>query len=235
MGILKSAIGLNKKKEKPIKVRKSVSEIIKLSNTQTHEEKKAALLKYLENLKNLESRLWGVTIKTISNGEDRVLEDANHLIYLISRNKHDTLKKILKTKSINDFIKNIKNLREDFWVLRKQIKQKNHLRNLISNYTIKLVNEENYIKLEKIFLLEKQLHEVIEKQEDEINRILVEVNTIKAPQETKIETYISALINLRTILSGHMDHHSLWEEERYGYSNTSNILHALIKEVKEDI
>lgn len=235
MGILKSALKLGSKNEITTKKKISVSQLIKFSRTQTPEERKESLLKYLENLQKLESKLWGITIKTISNGEDRVLEDTNHLIYLISRNKADNLNKILKTKNLKEFAKDIKNLREDFLVLKRQIKQKNHLRNLISNYTIRLVSEENYAKLETIFLLEKQLHEVIEKQEEEINRILIEVHNIKLPIDKRIDSFITSLIKMRGVLSGHMDHHALWEEERYGYSNTSNILHSLIKEVKEDI
>jgi hypothetical protein len=232
MGILAKAIGRKELKSTSSKRKGTISDIIKFSSVQTHEEKKKSLLLFLENLKQLESKLWGVTIQNLSNGEEVVLEDANHLIYLISRDNTESLKKVLKSKEIKEFTKDIENLREDFLILKKQIKRKENLKNLISNYSIRLVSEENYSKLEKVFLLEKQLNEVIAKQDEELNNLLKNISQIKFPIENKEKLFLDSLVKMRKILSGHMDHHSLWEEEKQGFSNTSNIISSLIKEVK---
>ncbi len=234
MGLIEAVLNKSKKQQIQKSTGKTFSQIIKFSQVQTHKERKKSLLEYLEKLQQTEARLWGVTIKTVSNSEDRVLEDTNHLIYLINNDK-SKLKKILNSKDVKTFRRDLKNLREDFLFLKRQIKRKDALKNLISNYTIKLVNEENYPKLENIFLLEKQLHEVIDKQNIELSEILKEVSSIKIPENSKVDIFISSLLLLRKILSGHMDHHSLWEEEMQGYSNTSNIIHAIIKEVNSDI
>ncbi len=235
MGLISKVANVKKTKQDGNNRKGTISEIIRFSHVQTHEERKKSLLLFLENLKQLETRLWGVTIQNLSNGEEIVLEDANHLIYLVSRDKDEKLKLILKSKEISEFISDIENLREDFLVLKKQIKRKENLKNLISNYTIKLVSEENYSKLEQIFLLEKQLNEVIDKQEEELNKLLKNVSYIKFPEaNSKEKLFLDSLIKIRDILSGHLDHHSLWDEERQGFSNTSNIIHSLIKTIESD-
>lgn len=204
------------------------------SNPENFEISKKNLLKHLKELKALESKLWGVTINHLSSGEEVVLEDTNHLIYYISSEKHDELSKILEMKEIEDFLSDIRNLKSDFVYLKKQIKEKDKLKNLISSFTIKLVDEKNYDRLEDIFLLEKQLYDVIERQDEELSNFMENISKIKVDMNSKkVDAFMDSLVNIRKILAGHMDHHDLWEEERMGFSNTSNILHSLIKIVQE--
>lgn len=203
------------------------------------EEKKKTpkenLLIYLKTLKELESRLWGITLVQVSHEEDKLLEDANHLIQVFSKNSITDLHKIYKFKEVKEFVLEITKLREDFVYLKKQIKESDRLKNLITEYTIKLVSERNFSKLEKIFLLEKQLYDVIEIQDKNFSELFADISKIKnVSEETKIEVFMSSLKKTREILAGHMDFHSLWEEERMGFSNSSNIIHSLIKEVSDE-
>ncbi|MCA9495632.1 MAG: hypothetical protein KC589_01715, partial [Nanoarchaeota archaeon] len=64
---------------------------------------KDSLLKYLKSLKELEAKLWGIDLIHLSEGEERVLEDANHLVYLVSRDEYSKLKDILDLKDTNNF------------------------------------------------------------------------------------------------------------------------------------
>lgn len=209
-----------------------VMNIIRRKEPSIQEEKKY-LIKYLKELKALEAKLWGVTINHLSNDQEQVLEDANHLIYLISKEKIEELSEILSLKEVSDFTNDIRNLKNDFVYLKKQITKKEKLKNLIASYTIKLVDKKTYSSLEPIFLLEKQLYEVLEKQEEELETLTKEINSIKIDVNgKKIDLFLESLNKIRKILAGHMDHHSLWEEEKEGYSNVSNILTALIREVE---
>lgn len=187
------------------------------------------LLHYLEELKALESKLWGFTIQQLVSGEEEVLENTNHLIYKLQNKNHQELKEELKNKEIEEFLEHIKELKEDFTYLKKKVHQENVLKNLITNYTIKLVDKKTYPKLQEIFLLEKQLNEVLEVQEEAFNILLKDVNQIKLKEFEKEELFIETLKKIRNILAGHMDHHDLWEEERQGFSNTSNIILSLKK------
>ena len=196
---------------------------------------KENLLEHLKLLKELESKLWGITLVQVSHNEEKLMEDANHLIQVFSKNNITDLKKIYKFKETKEFISEVIKLREDFIHLRKQIKEGDRLKNLITQYTIRLVNERNFSKLEKIFLLEKQLYEVIEIQEREFVELFSTISKIKnIDDETKIDVFMDSLKKTRAILAGHMDFHALWEEERMGFSNSSNIIHSLIKVVNEE-
>lgn len=196
---------------------------------------KENLLIYLKTLKELESKLWGITLVNVSHDEDKLLENANHLIQVFSKNNIHDLKKIYSFKEVKEFISEISKLREDFVYLKKQIKESDRLKNLITEYTIKLVSERNFSKLEKIFILEKQLYDVIEVQDKNFSELFADISKIKnISDETKIEIFMESLKRTRGILAGHMDFHALWEEERTGFSNTSNIIHSLIKTVSEE-
>lgn len=86
-------------------------------------ETKNSLLSYLKNLKELEAKLWGIDLIHLSAGEERVLEDANHLIYLVSRNEYSKLKDILNLKDTSNFMKDLEDLRKDFFILKKLRKE----------------------------------------------------------------------------------------------------------------
>lgn len=200
------------------------------------QEAKEQLLEFLYELYQQEARLWGTTIETLATGEERVLEDTNHLLYLYAHGNHDTLESMLEQKELKDFLTDLKALKKDFQQLKKQVKERNELKNLISSYSIKLVDERNYLKLQKIFLLEKQLHLVLERQDEELSTLLKDTKALNISTEhEKKEHFLGSLKRLRSILAGHLDHHELWEEERQGYSNTSNIITALIREIREDV
>lgn len=198
--------------------------------------KKEKLLKYLFELKELEAKLWGVYINHLKNGEEEILEDTNHLIHLISRKKEDDLKQILELKQVNDFIKDLKNLKNDFLYFKKKIHYRNELKNAISNFTIKLVEPNNFGTLENIFLLEKKLYDLLDEQEEAINEILKDVSKLRIEtEEQKINLFLISLKKIRDILAGHKDLDYLFEKERLGFSTTSNIINSLIKMVKSNL
>lgn len=193
------------------------------------------LLSYLQELQHLESRLWGIVIKELENGEELVLENANHLLYLV-RNNGEEMKDFLQTKEVREFIEELKELREDFLYLKKKIKEKNRLKSLVNLYTLKLVTKNSYPKLEEIFLLEKQLNEVIEVQDRELMELIVDISYLEnLTGKEKVEGFIEGIKRIRKILSGHLEHHELWDRERMEFSNASNIISALIVRVKESI
>ncbi len=204
----------------------------KFENEKSFEEEKEILLKHLKKLKELEAKLWGITLKHLENGEEQILEDSNHIIHLVNHKKITELETILINKNTIQFKKDLLNLKEDFKILKKELKNKEGIKNSIANYTIKLVNHNIYSKLEEIFILEKQLYDVIEKQDEELNMFIQTFSKIKIEENKKIENFVNSLRNTRNILAGHLDHHSFWEEEKKGYSNTSNILNSLEKIVK---
>ena len=193
------------------------------------------LVSYLYELQHLEARLWGVIIKELENGEEMVLEDANHLIYL-AKHDVDELEEFLKKKEVQDFLKDLKDLREDFLYLKKKIKEKDKLKTLVNSYTLKLVNKKSYPHLEEVFLLEKQLNQVIEVQDKELMQLIVDISHLEdVSEDEKIQAFIDGLKRIRETLSGHLEHHDLWEKEREEYSNTSNIIHALIVRIKNSL
>ncbi|MDA3856119.1 MAG: hypothetical protein PF569_07725 [Candidatus Woesearchaeota archaeon] len=203
-------------------------------NKLIHEKEKIS--HYLLTLKNVEAKLWGVIIKDISHDEERVLEDTNHLIYLYSRGKHEDLKKILESKDFKEFLHDLDKLRKIFLILKKEIREKEKLKYLISNFTIKLVDSNNYEKFKNVFLLERVLYEILDKQDEDLIFLMDDLNKLKInSEEMKFEVFLRTLKDIRKILSGHLDHHYLFEEERYGYSNTSNVLYELIKIFKTDL
>ncbi len=197
---------------------------------------KEKLLEYLNELKKAEARLWGVKFNHLATGSEEAVEDANHLIYMLNNKKDEELEKLLGEKSIKEFLDDIRNLRNDLIYLKKEIKNKDNLKNKIMAYTITLVEKKNYHKMEEVFLLEKQLNEVIEKQEGEFDVFFKNFSNIKVDiKAKKTKVFLSSLVKVRRILAGHLDHHNLWEEERRGYSNISNILDALTKVVHKNI
>lgn len=214
----------------------SASEFFKRIKTNDDESSdKEKLLDFLKRLKSLESKLWGTTINNIAGEEEKLLEDANHILQVFTKNDISDIKKIFKFKEVNEFITETDKLREDFNYFKKMIKEEDRLKNLITKYTIKLVSHRNFKKLEKIFILEKQLYNVIERQDAEFQVLFSDFCKIKSvSKENQADKFIEALRDIRKILAGHMDYHSLWEDERYGFSNTSNILHSLIKTVDEE-
>jgi hypothetical protein len=199
-----------------------------------NKDSKTNLITFLEKLKDLEGQLWGITFNQIKNDEDEVLENTNHLIYLITNHSEQTLISLLKKKETIIFINELKQIRLDFLQLKKQIEQKNRLKNLITEFSIKCIDITDLEKLGIIFLHEKQLFEVLEKQQEEFQAFFDEIEElrIKKHDDDTVEYFLAALKRIRNILGGHIDNHSLWKEERIGYSNTSNIIHSLIDEVK---
>ena len=205
----------------------------KRNGTEIPKNNQEELLVFLKKLRQLESRLWGVTINELANGEEIVLEDTNHLIYLLTHQKHNELKAVLRLQEVRDFKKALQHLHDDFTLLRKQVRDGNKLRVLISSFTIKLVDKRNFARLEEIFLLEKQLDEVLERQELELRHLLNQASKMRSlPEEERLATFMDSLYKIRKILAGHLEHHNLWEEEREGFSNASNIILSLIKAVE---
>lgn len=196
---------------------------------------KEVLLLFLEELKKHEARLWGVTLNNIKTDEEEALEDSHHLIYLLQKSEQMSLKKILKLKETKDLLKDLKDIREDFLHLKKQIVHKGNLKSFISEFTLRSSNTQNVNSLSSILLLEKQLYEVLEKQDDEMKTLFEEIEALKIKKHDNdtVEYFITALKRIRSILAGHLDHHEFWEDERKGYSNISNILHTLIKKVEK--
>lgn len=203
-----------------------------LSVLTNNKNSKEDLLRYLTRLKELESKLWGVTLNDIAASEEMILESSNHLIFLLNNTTEKQMKSILALKEVKEFFYELKRLNEDFMYLKKKIKDKNKLKNYISKYTIKLVDQRRYDKMKNIFILEKQLYDVLDIQDMEFKKLMKEIKEIQyTDNDEKISDFMNHLYRVRDILAGHMDHHQLWEEELQGYSNTSNILTKLIKEV----
>ncbi len=200
------------------------------------EQERDKILKFLYDIQALESKLWGVIIKDINANEEKVLEDSNHLIYLYSRGKHQDLHKILKKKDFKAFLKDLNDLKKDFNLLKKTIKDKDRLKLLLSNFTIKLVDARNYDKFKDVFLLERMLYDVLDNQDDELAVIIGDISKMKVDtDDEKFDVFLQSLKNIREILAGHIETHNLFEDERGGFSNVSNIIYALIKIFKQDL
>ncbi len=195
---------------------------------------KEVLLSFLEELQKHESKLWGVTLNQIKSDEEEALEDSHHLIYLLQHKHKLSLKKILFLKETKDLLQDLKEIRDDFLHLKKQILYKGDLKSLISEFTLRCSNQNFMKEFNEILLLEKQLYEVLERQDDELKELFEEIDSlrIKKRDDATVEYFIDALKRIRTILAGHLDHHEFWEDERKGFSNISNILHELLKKVK---
>lgn len=208
-------------------------QFLKFKGNPNFEDEKNKLISFLKELKTIEANLWGVNIIHLQNGEEEILEDSNHLIYLISHSKeHSRLEEVLKLKEIKEFKKDLENLKNDFNFLKKRIVEKTKLKNLISNFTIKLVEPKNYLEMENVFLLEKKLYEIIETQDDELKDLFKNISKIKINEDEKTQVLIDSLKNIRTIFAGHHDLHKIWNDERKGFSNTSNIIHELLRIIK---
>jgi len=195
---------------------------------------KIELRDYLEKLQILESRLWKVTINDIASNEDNILEDTNHLIYLINHRKENDTKVKLRVKEVSEFLEEIKSLQGQFTFLKNMVRSEDRLRRLISEFSVRLVNKENYDALREVFILESQLYDVLEVQDNSLRHLIYSYGKIKFDEgDRKVDIFLDTLYKLREILAGHMEFHTLWEEERSGYSNASNIISSLIKKVKD--
>lgn len=194
-------------------------------------KEKENILQILRKLQILEAKLWGVIIYDLKDGEELILEDTNHLIYLINNQQELKLKNILKLKEVEKFLEDIENIKKDFNLLKKQIREKDRLKLLISNFTIKLIDSKNYENFKKVFLLEKDLSQILEKQDKDLNFLINDLKQVKInSDDEKIEFFIENLKKIRKILSGHIDEFSYLEkEERSAYSDTSNLIYELIQ------
>jgi len=192
------------------------------------------LLKFLKELQSLEAKLWGISITKIKNDEEIIIEDSNHLIYLILNEKQEILENILRQKDVKDFFSSLQILFKDFNSLKRKIHKRDYLKNLITKLSIKLVDKHNFKAMEDIFILEKQLYEVLDRQDEDFKNILIDSSSINISisQISKFEKLITILKDVRNILGGHLEHHELWEDERLEFSNTSNIIHSLIENVE---
>lgn len=222
-----------------INIMKNIDKIkhyFKKYHTKKIKKEKDKILQYLYELKHIEANLWGVNIVNLKNGEEETLEDTNHLIYLIANRDQKNLTKILKLKSTKDFFDNLNNIRNDFKILKRKILKKDKLKLLISNFTIKLVDFKNYNKFKEVFLYERMLYEVLDKQDEDFATLMKDISNMKInPNEDKIEIFVDSLKKIRNILSGHIEFCELFEDERNGYSNVSNIILGLIKIFETDI
>ncbi|MFP4402046.1 MAG: hypothetical protein ACLFPL_02345 [Candidatus Nanoarchaeia archaeon] len=178
---------------------------------------------------NQEAKLWGAQLVTLKNTQEDVLEEANHIIYKFQHTNEEEFKEYLKSKEVEEFIQEVLHIHEEFKELKKQINRQEVFKNTITSLTLLLMNEEIYSYFEDIFLLEKQLQEVLLWQENEFKELFKTSNELKHfdDKQLKAETIYGKLTHLRTILAGNLDHHELWEDEMQGFSNCSNILHAL--------
>jgi len=191
---------------------------------------------YLEDLQEKEAMLWGNIIKNLKEEENKLVENTNHLIYLINSKNYKTLEKLLLKKDVKEFLEDLELIKKDFLGLRRAIKDQDKLKLLISNFTIKLVDSANYEKFKLVFLLQRDLYEVLDRQELELKTLLNDVSKFKIETDKeKLDTFILYLKDLRDILAGHLDNYKHFEEERLGYSNTSNLLHELIKIFSQEI
>lgn len=199
------------------------------------EREREKILSFLYEIQSLESKLWGIIVKDINSQEEKVLEDSNHLVYLYSTGKHDSLNKILSDKEFKDFLKDLNDLKTDFKTLKKTIREKDKLKLLLSNFTIKLVDAQNYENFKDVFVLERMLYDVLDSQDEELSILISEIARMKVKSEEKMDVFLDSLKEIRRILSGHMETHDLFEEERSGFSNVSNIIYELIKIFKKEL
>jgi hypothetical protein len=207
---------------------------VSTENSIVKEKKK--LLDFLQELRVLEAKLWGVSLEKLETDEEVVIEDTNHIIHALLHKHDKDFHEFLLSKKYKEFVAEVEDLRKEFMVLKKNVERRDTLKNLISKYTIQLVDPSNYAKLEKIFLLEKQLYSVLDTQEEAFVLLLKELKGIKIITDAhKLDIFMQSLKSLRDVLAGHLDHHDLWKEERSGYSNTSNIIHSLIDIVNSDV
>ena len=177
-----------------------------------------------------EAKLWGVELKELKNNQENVLEEVNHLIYKFQNTNSNDMKKYLESKEFDEIEKELKIIHEELKHLKKLINRQEVFKNTLTSLTLLLVNEDTYELFEDIFLLEKQLQEVLIWQEEEFKQIFNTSKNLKIQEvnsQTKSELLYNQLIEVRKILAGNLDHHDLWEDEMQGFSNCSNILHAL--------
>lgn len=176
-----------------------------------------------------ESKLWGTQLQHLKNQQEDTLEDINHIVYKFQSLDEKALKEMLKSKDVEDVISELLNVYEEIKHLKKLINRQEVFKNTLNSLTLLLVNEETYQYFEDIFLLEKQLQQVIIWQEEEFKQLFKDSQDIKNAKDLnfKSELLYQKLIQMRQILAGNLDHHDLWRDEMQGFSNCSNILHAL--------
>ena len=191
------------------------------------------LFKELHKCLNLfieqEAKLWGVQLKELKHEQEDTLEDINHIIHKFQNKSEHDMKKILKDKEVDEILNELLQIHEDLKVLKKLINRQEVFKNTLTSLTLLLVNEETYQHFEDIFLLEKQLQQVLIWQEEEFKIIFKNSTQLKNIQneDHRADTLYEYLIDMRNVLAGNLDHHELWEDEMQGFSNCSNILHAL--------
>jgi hypothetical protein len=188
---------------------------------------KEKILSFLNELRILEAKLWGVYINDSLSETEDILEDTNHLIYLISRNKDKEILNLISEKERDFFLKELNNAKKGFKLLKEKIEHEDMLKKLISEFTIKLVNDENFNYLKDIFFLEKLLYEVLEIQHQDL--LIFEMNFPKIDFKQNPEILLTSLKKLREILSGPMELNKFFSDERKSFSVVSNILHKLIE------
>ena len=184
--------------------------------------------KCLDLFISLEAQLWGIKLNKLTHEQETALEDVNHLIYKFQNSNDREMKKSLKSKEFEHTISEIILINEDFKDLKKQINRKEIFKNTLNSLTLLLMNEETYQLFEDLFLLEKQLQEVLLWQEEEFKELFKNSKELKhLTEEYRVEELYENIRKVREILAGNLDHHQLWENEMEGYSNCSNILHSI--------
>ena len=184
--------------------------------------------KCLDLFISLEAQLWGIKLNKLTHEQELALEDINHLIYKFQHSNHSGMKKYLKSKEFEHTISEIILIYEDFKDLKKQINRKEIFKNTLNSLTLLLMNEETYQLFEDLFLLEKQLQEVLLWQEEEFKELFKNSKELKhLTEDERVEHLYDNIRVIREILAGNLDHHGLWENEMQGYSNCSNILHSI--------
>lgn len=176
-----------------------------------------------------ESKLWGSQLQHLKNQQEDTLEDINHIIYKFQKLDQNSMKEFLKSKEVEDVIKELLEIYEEIKYLKKLINRQEVFKNTLNSLTLLLVSEETYQHFEDIFLLEKQLQQVLIWQEEEFKQLFKNSHEIKNANnlEVKADLLYNKLVEMRQILAGNLDHHELWRDEMQGFSNCSNILHAL--------
>ncbi|MFT4244821.1 MAG: hypothetical protein ACMXYB_05200 [Candidatus Woesearchaeota archaeon] len=188
------------------------------------------LYKCLDLFINQEAKLWGVELKELKHNQEDVLEEVSHLIHKFLNTPPENMKQYLKSKEFKEIDKELKIIHEELKHLKKLINRQEVFKNTLTSLTLLLVNEDTYELFEDIFLLEKQLQEVLIWQEEEFKEIFTNSKELKIKsidEQSKAELMYKQLIDVRKILAGNLDHHNLWKDEMQGFSNCSNILHAL--------
>lgn len=200
-----------------------------MGRKKTPEELFKDMYKCLNLFIEQESKLWGTQLQHLKNQQEDTLEDINHIIHKFQKLDEESMKEVLKSKEVEEVIRELLEVYEEIKYLKKLINRQEVFKNTLNSLTLLLVSEETYQHFEDIFLLEKQLQQVLIWQEEEFKQLFKGSQDIKNAKnlDTKADMLYTKLIDMRKILAGNLDHHELWRDEMQGFSNCSNILHAL--------